>query len=63
MNSMMSDSKAVRAAENLRQYCAERGCSECKFQTEYGFCALQTSKNPESWQLDELLEVKKHEDH
>lgn len=54
MKSVMSDAKAVRASENLRQYCAERGCSECIFRTEYGFCVLQTSKSPESWQLDGL---------
>ncbi|MBR3630604.1 MAG: hypothetical protein IKN55_09085 [Oscillospiraceae bacterium] len=53
---MMSDTKAIRAAELLRQYCAERGCSECKFRTGYGFCRLQATKNPESWQLDDLRE-------
>ncbi len=52
----MSDEKAVRAADLLRQYCAERGCSECVFRSGYGFCILQTTKNPEAWQLDRLAE-------
>lgn len=54
MKSMMSDAKALRCAELLRQYCAERGCSECIFRTGYGFCILQSVKNPESWRLDEV---------
>lgn len=50
----MRDEKALRYARLLRQYCAERGCSECIFRTGYGYCTLQATKNPESWQLDEV---------
>lgn len=58
MKSVMSDTKAIRCAELLRQYCADRGCSECIFRTGYGYCTLQAAKNPESWQLDDLREDK-----
>jgi hypothetical protein len=51
---MMTNEKALRAAELLRQYCAERGCSECVFEAPAGFCVLQAVKLPECWKPDEL---------
>jgi len=51
---MMSDTKAVRAAELLRQYCAERGCDGCVFRAQHGFCILQSAKLPEDWKLEGL---------
>lgn len=55
----MRDEKAIRAAELLKQYCNERGCSECVFNTCAGFCLLQAAKLPENYQLDGLREVRR----
>jgi hypothetical protein len=51
---MMTDCKAIRAADLLRQYCAERGCDECVFKSGAGFCVLQSAKLPEDFKLDGL---------
>lgn len=51
---MMAHGKAVRAARNLQQYCAERACdpAECVFRTDTGLCVLQAARLPENFQLD-----------
>lgn len=50
----MTDSKAIRAADLLRQYCGERGCDECVFKAAAGFCVIQAAKLPEDFKLDGL---------
>lgn len=50
----MSDAKALRAVQLLKQYCAERGCDDCVFQSSYGMCRLQCVKTPESYPVDGL---------
>lgn len=56
---MMAHGKAIRAARNLQQYCAERGCDpkQCAFRTESGICILQAARLPENYQLEGLREV------
>lgn len=52
----ISDTKVIRAAQNLKRYCGERGCDEeeCIFKTTYGICILQATRLPEDWNLDGL---------
>lgn len=53
---MISDAKAIRAADLVRQYCGERGCDdgECAFRLRCGVCLLQATRLPEDWKLDGL---------
>ena len=53
----MSDSKAVRAAEYLKQYCGERGCDPefCAFcEKKSKICILQSSRLPENYNLESI---------
>lgn len=58
---MMSDTKALKAAEYLKRYCGERGCSECLFRSDCGFCLLQTVKNPEDYPIDHIMTERRDE--
>lgn len=51
---MMTDKKAIRAAELIRQYCAERGCSQCVFESKAKFCLLQGSRIPGKFPVEEI---------
>lgn len=54
---MISDDKALRAAELIKRYCGERGCDngECAFrQKKSGICPLTDGRLPEDWKLDGL---------
>lgn len=42
----MRDEKALRAAELLKRYCAERCCAHCVFRRASGICAIQAAKAP-----------------
>ena len=50
---MISDAKAIKAAETLRRYCSERGCNaECYFYSKLSAtCALKV-KAPENFPAD-----------
>ncbi len=51
---MMSDEKALRAAELLRKYCNERCCGECVFVRKNGYCAIGSAHHPALIVLDDL---------
>lgn len=53
---MISDEKALRAAELIKRYCGERGCDdgECAFRLRCGVCIIQATRLPEDWKLDGL---------
>lgn len=53
---MISDEKALRAAELIKRYCGERGCDdgECVFKLLCGVCIIQATRLPEDWKLDWL---------
>lgn len=53
---MMTDCKAIRAAELIKRYCGERGCDdgECVFKLLCGVCIIQVTRLPEDWKLDGL---------
>jgi hypothetical protein len=61
----MSDAKALRYANGLRQYCNERPCKdgECVFLLKVsGICPLKEGRLPEDWKLEGLgQEVRKDE--
>lgn len=42
----MTDGKAIRAADLLRQYCTERGCRECVFLIGRDICAITSARIP-----------------
>ena len=55
--SRMSDEKALRYANGIRQYCKERPCQkgECVFMLKLsGICPLKEGRLPEYWNLDGL---------
>lgn len=60
---MISDAKAIRAAELIKQYCGERGCDdgECAFRLRCGVCIIQATRLPEDWNLDGLAAKDKRE--
>lgn len=60
---MISDAKAIRAADLVRQYCGERGCDDgdCVFRLRCGVCLLQATRLPEDWKLDGLAANDKQE--
>ena len=60
---MMSDAKALKAAQNLKQYCGERGCDPevCTFKTKTGICVLQAARLPEDYQLDHIRPERQNE--
>ena len=60
---MISDAKAIRAADLVRQYCGERGCDdgECAFRLRCGVCIIQATRLPEDWKLDGLAAKDKQE--
>ena len=60
---MISDAKAIRAADLVRQYCGERGCDDgdCVFRLRCGVCLLQATRLPEDWKLDGLAAKDKQE--
>ena len=60
---MISDAKAIRAADLVRQYCGERGCDDgdCVFRLRCGVCLLQATRLPEDWKLDGLTAKDKQE--
>lgn len=51
---MISLEKVLRAVELIRRYCGERGCSDCAFQSDAGFCRIQSAKTPENFAFDDL---------
>lgn len=54
---MISDAKAIRAAELIKRYCNERPCEDgvCAFrQKKSGICPLAEVRLPEDWKLDGL---------
>ena len=60
---MISDAKAIRAADLVRQYCGERGFDDgdCVFRLRCGVCLLQATRLPEDWKLDGLAAKDKQE--
>ena len=60
---MISDAKAIRAADLVRKYCGERGCDDgdCVFRLRCGVCLLQATRLPEDWKLDGLAAKDKQE--
>lgn len=47
---MTADTKAIKAAETLRRYCAERGCNaECVFYNRYSATCKLKVKAPENF--------------
>lgn len=61
---MMSDTKALRYARLLKQYCNERPCrdGECAFRQEKsGICPLTEGRLPEDWQLDHIRPERQNE--
>lgn len=61
---MISDEKALRAAELIKRYCNERPCRDgkCAFrQKKSGICPLTDGRLPEDWKLDGLAAKDKRE--
>jgi len=54
--SRMSDEKALRFANGIRQYCNESPCKHgvCVFMSENGICPLKDTRLPADWNLDGL---------
>lgn len=50
---MISDEKAIKAAETLRRYCSERGCNaECWFYNKLSATCQLKVKSPENYPAD-----------
>lgn len=61
---MMSDAKALKAAQNLKQYCEERQCRDgvCVFRQKLsGICPLTDGRLPEDWQIDHVRHERQNE--
>ena len=61
---MMSDAKALRFAQLLKQYCNERPCRDgvCVFRQKLsGICQLTDGRLPEDWQLDHIRPERQNE--
>lgn len=62
--SRMSDEKAMRYADWLRQYCSERPCKngECVFQQKKsGICPLKDTRVPADWRIDDIRQERLNE--
>ena len=46
------EAQVLSCAQHIKQYCQERGCCSCIFNSSYGDCLIGTL--PRAWAIDEL---------